>query len=322
MFSPTEYCLLDFGAGRKLERFGNLILDRPSPVATGNKSNLAVWSSADAVFQEDPEQKRSALGRRGLWHGMTRLGQEYFCDSPESPARATWSVCHETPSFRLTLKGSPFGHIGVFPEQSPNWDSIYEWCRRFVSQKKRSPRVLNLFAYTGGSTLAAAAGGAEVFHVDAARNIVQQARDNGTKSFAGQNEIHWIVDDAVKYVLRCVKRGAKFDAIVLDPPTYGHGAKGEVWRFSKGMPGLLAGCFAILEKESSLVLFSCHVPQYTCDDLVTALDQACRDTLGASKSRQVVARQNYIRDANGKRLPTGLQGVLSDSDCAGLFVER
>ncbi|MDO5565179.1 MAG: class I SAM-dependent methyltransferase, partial [Planctomycetia bacterium] len=278
MFLPSEYCLLDFGAGRKLERFGKLILDRPCPAATLRKSDLAAWSNADAVFEEDLKLKQTALGHRGIWHALTPAGHEYFCDSSESPAKAAWSIHHENPSFALSLKGSPFGHIGIFPEQSGNWDDLYQWCQRFATQTGRPAQVLNLFAYTGGSTLAAAAGGAQVFHVDAARNIVQQARDNGTMSFGASCEIHWIAEDAVKYVSRCAKRGTKFDAIVLDPPTYGHGAKGEVWRFARNMPGLLAGCFATLEKESSLILLSCHVPQCTCQDLANLLEQACRDS--------------------------------------------
>ncbi|MDD3588448.1 MAG: class I SAM-dependent methyltransferase, partial [Thermoguttaceae bacterium] len=292
MFLPSEYCLLDFGAGRKLEQFGSVILDRPCPVATLQKSNPAAWSRADAVFEEDLKLKQTALGHRGIWLARTATGREYFCDSAESPARASWSVRHENPSFKLLLKGSPFGHLGIFPEQSRNWDDLSQWCQRFASQTGRPAQILNLFAYTGGSTLAAAAPGAHVFHVDAARNIDQQARENATESFGQSRTIHWITEDAVKYVSRCVKRGTKFDAIVLDPPNYGHGAQGEVWRFSKNMPALLTACFATLEKESSLILLSCHVPQCTSQDLTNMLEKACRASNNMSKSVRFLSRAN------------------------------
>jgi len=224
MSCPSEhdqYELIDFGRGRRLERFGAILLDRPWPAVERHEPNRPEdWERADARF-EGPR------AGRGRWVARRTL--------PE-----TWTI--ELASLRFQLKPTPWGQVGVFPEQRANWQWI---ARQFGAQahagvpagaagpaesEPRRLRLLNLFAYTGGSTLAAAAQGAEVVHVDAAANIVAWARRNAALSALEEHPIRWIVEDAQKFVRRELRRGNQYDGVILDPPSYGHGAHGEVWR--------------------------------------------------------------------------------------------
>jgi 23S rRNA (cytosine1962-C5)-methyltransferase len=199
MFCAEEYQLLDFGEGRRLERFGQAIVDRPCPVAeeTG-KAEPALWQAADVRFDfRDP--------KAGHWAVTGRLPHP-------------WVVRSAPLAFEL--KTTPLGQIGLFPEQADNW----RWISKQVelgSEAGSSLRVLNLFAYTGGSTLAAAATGAEVVHIDAAKNIVAWARRNARLSGLEDCPIHWIVEDVRKFVRRELRRGSRYDAVILDPPSYG-----------------------------------------------------------------------------------------------------
>ena len=171
-------------------------------------------------------------------------------------------------SFVLELKGSPFGHIGVFPEQAENWARIRQLCFKGKDALGRPLRILNLFGYTGGSALAALSSGAEVTHLDAARTVVAQARRNWQISMELRNIkseetcARWIVDDAVKFVKREIKRGSVYDGVILDPPTYGHGARGEVWRFSRDIEPFLLLCLKLLKSDFRFVLLYGHTPRY------------------------------------------------------------
>ena len=269
MFPPDQYSLLDFGSGRKLERFGGVLVDRPSPPAAPFvPAACGVWTQADLRFEEDAGGKEGASGRRGRWIPLTERG--------EKAAGESWPIRHENAALVLELKGSPFGHLGVFPEQSRNWDAIAAACRDGKKRLGRPLRVLNLFAYTGGSSLAAASGGAEVTHLDAAQNIVRQARRNAELSGLAGHPIRWIADDAVKFVRREKKRGTVYDGIILDPPTYGHGARGEVWRLTRDLPGLLDDLFAILADDAPFVLLTCHSPGFDALRLRSLLAERMR----------------------------------------------
>lgn len=290
MFSKDQYCLMDFGRGRRLERFGALILDRPCPSASGVElSNLAAWKSADARFEESKttgnksKLDSNSLGIRGAWVALTDLGRRYFCideaveaskgQDANKMSGKPWPLVFDD-KFSFELKGSPFGHVGVFPEQGENWDWIIQQCCDGQKLLGRPLRVLNLFGYTGGSALAAAVAGANTTHLDAARNVVAQAKRNAALSF-GENvaSIRWIVDDAVKFVKREIKRGSFYDGVILDPPTYGHGAKGEVWRLSRDLASLLENIVKVLASEYSFVLLSAHTPGYGSH----VLEQMLRD---------------------------------------------
>lgn len=270
------YELIDFGSGRKLERFGQVMLDRPSPAADQQVPVCpAMWDEATARFE-----RRSA--DTGRWRAAKGLPEQ-------------WPL--EMADLRFVLKPTPFGHVGIFPEQETNW----QWMRRVAARRTSELRVLNLFAYTGGSTLAAAQGGAAVVHVDAARNVVQWARENAKASRLSEASIRWIVDDARRFVTREIRRGAQYDAVILDPPSYGHGPKGQTWKLASDLMPLLADCRRLLSDRPAFVLLTCHSPGYGPAELGACL----QETLFGRCSHQVDARPLTISTADGRRLHAG-----------------
>jgi len=275
MFSRCEYQLIDFGEGRRLERFGPLMLDRPCPAAEKlHRADPAAWQAADARFDRGD-------GQQGRWISRGEL-----------PAR--WTVDHG--SFKLELRLTPAGQLGLFPEQADNWDWIGEQLR----WGGRSAKVLNLFAYTGGSTLAAAAAGAEVVHVDAARNTLAWARRNAELSGMTRKPIRWIAEDAMKFAKRELKRGNRYDAVILDPPSYGHGLHGEVWRMAKHLPQLLQTCGRLTAGRLQFMLLSCHTPGFDAAKLAAMVT----DVLGSGG--QLRAEPLTIRAAAGRSLSGGM----------------
>jgi 23S rRNA (cytosine1962-C5)-methyltransferase len=226
MFASNQYVLLDFGDGRKLERFGSLFLDRPSPAAANvERTNPSLWEDVAARFVPVDGSASSGCGPRGRW--IERV-----------PVPADWIVEHAP--LRFELRNCDSGHVGLFPEQAENWD----WIARQVSAIRAHdddfrPRVLNLFAYTGASTLAAAAAGADVVHVDAAKSTVAWARRNAALSGLADAPIRWIAEDAPRFVAREQKRGNRYHGIILDPPSYGHGPAGQLWQIDRDLPDLL-----------------------------------------------------------------------------------
>ncbi|OHB78614.1 MAG: hypothetical protein A2V98_21845 [Planctomycetes bacterium RBG_16_64_12] len=206
----------------------------------------------------------------------------------------------------LELKRTEFGHLGVFAEQAANWDWLAEQIRRVrethqatASSDPPPPKVLNLFAYTGASTLTAAASGAEVVHVDAAGNVVAWARRNAELSGLADAPVRWITEDAMKFVKRELKRKNQYDAVILDPPSYGHGPQGEVWRLSKHLPGLLAMCAELTAGRRRFVLLTSHTPKFGPD----RLKRLVSDTLGEG---HVTAEPMALRAKSGRELPSGV----------------
>ncbi len=231
----SAYELIDFGDGRKLERLGGLVVDRPSPAAIDDRP-AGVWSNVDARFELRNRHQ-------GIWH---------FAEDPPHP----WTL--ETWFGRMQLFPTEFGHVGVFPEQQGNW----KWLRESLAGSA-GLRVLNLFAYTGGSTLAAAATGCQVTHVDSAKNIVRRARENAALCDLQDRPVRWIVEDALKFVQREVRRGKQYDGVILDPPSYGHGpAAKTTWKIERDLPELLKSLGALIS-QCRLFLFTCHSPGYT-----------------------------------------------------------
>lgn len=275
MFDDSEYSLLDFGQGRKLERFGTFTLDRPAPAAEGKRrAHPELWGSANARYER-------GSGERGIWKGNLP---------------PTWTVTYGRATFEL--KPNEFGHVGLFAEQTENWD----WISRQVARANRPLKVLNLFAYTGGSTLAAALAGAEVTHVDAAKNVVAWARRNADSSGLAEAPIRWIAEDAPTFVARELKRGNRYDAVILDPPTYGHGRQGEAWRLEQGLLPLLKACGELTSPQRAFVLLSCHSPGYGPAELEACLAEAIFGRCGAGAK----ARQLAIRSADGRKLASGV----------------
>jgi 23S rRNA (cytosine1962-C5)-methyltransferase len=231
--APGMYELVDFGLGRKLERIGGRLIDRPCPAAAEMSCSHPKWQKVDATFQ-------LSRGHRGTW-------------SLSRPWEDGWTF--ETEFGKLELGLSPFGHIGVFPEQSDNWHWIASHAGLI-----RGTRLLNLFAYSGGSTLAAAAAGAEVTHVDSAANIVARARSNAVRSGLNDRPIRWIVEDALRFVVREARRGNRYDGVILDPPTYGHGvSRRQVWNLDEGLPQLL-DALRVVVADCRMIVCTCHSP--------------------------------------------------------------
>ena len=285
MWDARQYELLDFGNGRRLERFGPLVLDRPCPGAEKISSAAPqLWATADARFDRDAAEQ-------GRW---TVCGE----------AAAAWTVNYGSLTFEL--KRTDFGHVGLFPEQAENWDWLRDQVAALGRRIARPPKVLNLFAYTGGSTLAAAAAGAEVTHVDAARNVVAWARRNAELSGLAHAPIRWIADDAAKFVVRELRRGKRYDGVVLDPPSYGHGAQGEPWQLDHHLGDLLVQCARLTGREPQCVLLTCHTPGYRPERLRELLRAAF--STGLSSDSGIMAADLVLRTAAGRALQCGAVG--------------
>jgi 23S rRNA (cytosine1962-C5)-methyltransferase len=283
--STTDYELVDFGDGRKLERFGPVLLARPSPAAEGiARSRPHLWRNATARF----------VGSRagdGIWQ-------------PEADTwrPADWTFTHVgEASFQLWLDALASGQVGVFPEQRENWDWIAGQAAK-PQAGGASLRVLNLFAYTGGSTLAAAAAGAEVVHIDAARNIVQRARENAALSGLADRPVRWITEDATKFCRRELKRGNRYDAVILDPPSYGHGPKGEPWKIGEHLLPLLRLCGELTVESRAFVLVTCHSPGIGPAELAAYLAEGVFGHCGQPPD----AGELFLEMSDGRRLPSGV----------------
>jgi 23S rRNA (cytosine1962-C5)-methyltransferase len=227
------YQLLDFGGGRKLERFGTYVVDRPSPAAEG-------------AVQRDPQAWSQAAARYDRLDG----GQGRWTIQQEPPL--PWTV--ELPQGTFELRLTEWGQVGLFPEQWDNW----RWIAEQVRAVGHPCTILNLFAYTGASTMAAASAGAAVTHVDAASGVVTWARRNAELSGLAAAPIRWIAEDALKFVRRELNRGRRYDAVILDPPRYGHGPHGEVWQLEQQLPELLDSCLQLMGRDPRFLLLTCH----------------------------------------------------------------
>jgi len=278
--ATETYSLLDSGAGRKLERFGRFVLARPCAQAIWHPQRApAEWAAADASFDREE-------GHR--WQGRARLPEQ-------------WPI--EIEGVRFRLSSTDFGHLGIFPEQRAQW----RWLRRCLHAAQarrpdRPTRVLNLFAYSGGSTLAAAHERAEVCHVDASAGMVQWARENAVLNGLQAAPIRWIVDDAHKFLAREIKRGRRYDAIILDPPSFGRGAQGEVYKIERDLPRSLELCRALLSDQPLLLLLSAHTPGIT----PTVLQHLLADAMGGGVSGGFHAGEMLLTGGEGVRpLPCG-----------------
>lgn len=231
----NDYEVLDTSSGEKLERWGSYILRRPDPQVIWNTPQGKRWKELNGHYH------RSAKGG-GNWE---------FFDLPEQ-----WSISYPLEGHTLTFNLKPFSfkHTGLFPEQAANWD----WFSAKIRAAGRSIRVLNLFAYTGGATIAAAAAGASVTHVDASKGMVTWAKENALSSGLGDAPIRWIVDDCVKFVEREIRRGKTYDAIIMDPPSYGRGPKGEIWKIEEKIHPLIQLCTQLLIDEPLFFLINSY----------------------------------------------------------------
>lgn len=230
------YELLDSGEGEKLERFGKIITRRPDPQALWGRSlDEAEWKKNNAFFA-------SREGEKGEWKGE-RI--------------ENWLA--EIGGIKFNLKLSAFKHIGVFPEQQPNWS----WIEDKIKSADRKVNVLNLFGYTGGASLAAAKAGAEVCHLDGSKTTVTLAKKNAETSGLADKPIRWILDDAIAFVQREIKRGRKYDGIIMDPPAFGHGPNGELWKIEDDLLPLIDLCEEVLSDDPLFFIINGYASGYS-----------------------------------------------------------
>lgn len=230
----AQYGLIDSGNEEKLERFGDIVLARPDPQALWPKGKEGEWAKAAGRFERD--------GKDGRWSG-------------EVPKE--WQI--EFGGLTLLIKPTSFKHVGLFPEQEPNW----QWAQERIKNAGGEVSVLNLFGYTGAATLAAAKAGAKVTHVDASKTAVAWARQNAELSGLKDAPVRWITEDVVKFVNREIKRGTKYDAIIMDPPAFGHGPDGELWKFEEDFLELVKLCKQLLSDKPLFVLMNGYAAGYS-----------------------------------------------------------
>ena len=288
----ADYALVDSGNGRKLERFGRFTVDRPEPQAMWQPAlEPGVWLRADAAFKSAGDDED---GEPGRWR-------------KDTPMPETWPlrVLGATVLCRLTS----FRHLGAFPEQLPHWQWMCDWLQGLRGE---TPRVLNLFAYTGAASLIAAGAGAEVTHVDASKRAIAWAKQNQAVSNLDEAPIRWILDDARKFVAREVRRGKTYHLILIDPPKFGRGPAGEVWDVFQHLAPLLRDCAALLgPRRSALVLTT-----YAIRASALATDALVRECLVGRQGTTESGELAVVEEAGGRLLPTSLFTRWTSDDAA------
>ena len=272
-----DYCLIDSGDGEKLERWGDWILARPDPQALWPRITPQAWETAHAWYE------RSSRGG-GRWHTRARLPAE-------------WEIGYR--DLRFIVRPTDFKHTGLFPEQAVNWD----WLRETIGNAGRDLSILNLFAYTGAATTAAAFMGAEVCHVDAAKGMVRWAERNLEQNGLRDRRVRLICDDVLAFVLREGRRGRKYDAIIIDPPSYGRGSRGEVWKLARDLPVLLDACRAVLSDRACFV----QVNGYTAGYASAVYGNLLRTIIAPGRGGRIESDEiGLAAGASGLVLPCGV----------------
>ena len=273
-----DYEVIDTGDGEKLERWGDVVLRRPDPQAIWPAEDKASWKQADAWYH------RSSSGG-GEW--------EFFRRLPEK-----WEIDYGR--LRFWVRPTGFKHTGLFPEQAVNWD----WMSGLIRGAGRPIRVLNLFGYTGGATVACASAGAHVTHVDAAKGMVQWAGENRQLSGVDEKSTRWIIDDALKFVRREQRRGSFYDGILMDPPSYGRGPGGEIWKLENELYGLVDACAQVLSGHPLFMLIN----SYTTGLQPAVLHNMLEKTVSRAHGGLVSADEVVLPVTRGGVLPCGASG--------------
>ena len=283
-----DYCVIDCSAGEKLEHWGPYTLVRPDP--------QVIWDT--------PKTDKGWKKMNGHYHRSAKGGGEWeFFDLPQE-----WTIHYELPigkELTFHLKPFSFKHTGLFPEQAANWDWF---SKKIADAKEKNPdreiKVLNLFAYTGGATLAAAAAGASVTHVDASKGMVTWAKENAISSGLGEAPIRWLVDDCVKFVEREIRRGNHYDAIIMDPPSCGRGPKGEIWKIEESVYPLVQLCAQLLTKQPLFFLINSYTTGLQPAVLTYMISTALKDFNGTVSAEEI----GLPVTSNGLVLPCGASG--------------
>ena len=283
-----DYELIDCGDFEKLERFGNVILIRPEP--------QAVWSKA---LPESEWQKLHHI----KFKGRSATAGDWIKKNPKTPDRWHVNYQNEEVSIKLRLALTSFKHLGVFPEQAVNWDYISSTIKKF---KTPQPRVLNLFAYTGGASLIAKAAGADTTHVDSIKQVVTWANEN--QELSGLQDIRWVVEDALKFVKREIKRGKKYNGIILDPPAYGHGPNGEKWKLEDHIQEMMQDVVKLLDNDEHFLIlntYSLGFSSVIVENLILS---------SYPKAQNLETGELYLQATEGRKLPLGVFGKFYKAD--------
>ena len=314
-----DYELLDSGEFEKLERFGDYILCRPEPKALWSKSlSQREWDSAvNMKFVPGAGFGKAGKEDSGSWKMVRKMPEQWRIRYRKSLPGAANALPAAAKPLDLTLRLglTSFKHVGVFPEQAPNWDFIYSQTSRLAERFKggEAPKVLNLFAYTGAASLAAKAAGADVTHLDSVRQVVSWARNN--MELSGLDNVRWVVEDAMKFVKREAKRGKRYNGIILDPPAYGHGPNGETWKLDELLYELLSGVAAILEPKDAFMVLNLYSNGYSAMLANTVVRSAMgllegstggaggNANGGASGDAKITSGELLLKDSFGKAMP-------------------
>ncbi len=307
-----DYELIDSGDFAKLERFGPYVTIRPEPKALWPKAlSEAEWRRmAHTEFKPGAGFGKAGKEDSGTWTMLHKMQEQ-------------WTIAYPAVGFNLRLGLTAFKHVGVFPEQAPNWDFIYRSVREIAcgvqtpdqvggvarpSCQAQPPKVLNLFAYTGAASLAAAKAGAQVTHLDAVRQVVTWAR--GNMELSGLDGIRWILEDAMKFAKREARRGNKYQGIILDPPAYGHGPDGERWKLDECLYELLQSCAAILAPENSFLVLNLYSNGYSAV-LADTLVRNAFCPAGSPQPQRLDYGELVLRDRAGRALPLSVFSRLT-----------
>ncbi len=285
------YRLIDSGKGKKLEQFGPYVIERPC--------SQAVWDPrlSEKEWKARAHASFSREGKSGWTFMKPGVPQE-------------WTI--ETESHSMRLQPTDFGHLGIFPEQLSQWKKISTLVKRRYEKTKVRPKVLNLFAYSGGSTLASAMGGAAVCHLDASKGMVDWARNNAEINGLKDHPIRWIVEDVIKFCKREEKRGSRYDGIILDPPSFGRGSKGEVFKIEDEIGPLLSLITSLLTDAPLFVLFSCHTPGFTPVTMEYLLEDAFQRRKGLlSTHSSITSGEMLLGGAKGEYAEEGARPIPS-----------
>ncbi len=283
IIKQNEYELLDSGEGKKLERYGKYILSRPDPEALWKiKLSNKEWDKCDLEFSRNVIKNKWIIK-----NGVSK----------------SWVIDYG--NLKFSIKPTSFKHIGLFPEQLPNWEWMSKLIKNYeltISGEKQKPKVLNLFAYTGGATLACAKAGAEVCHVDSSKNAVEWARLNAELSGLSGAPIRWLIEDVILFLKREIKRGRKYDAIIMDPPAFGHGPKDELWKIEEDFINLLDLCKQVLSSDPLFILINGYTAGYSSIVYENNLSDLMIDYKGKIEGGELV-----IEETKNKRLlPCGI----------------
>ncbi|MBA4853509.1 class I SAM-dependent methyltransferase [Emticicia sp. BO119] len=282
----TDYELIDSGNFEKLERFGDYILARPEPQAVWDKSlSEEDWQKrASAIFRKAKGKDQLSPDERGEWHNLKKMPEKWYLHYGQGGRKY---------KFKLSL--SAFKHVGIFPEQAENWQYIEDKLQKMGIQ---DPKVLNLFAYTGGASIVAKGNGADVTHVDSIKQTISWAKEN--MEISHLSDIRWVVEDALKFVKREVKRGKKYNGIILDPPAYGRGPDGEKWILEEGINELIKSCLQLIDDKNFFFILNLYSMGFSVVIAETIIKQNYATISNAEMGELI------LQDSFQKRLPLGV----------------